>query len=62
MKVFVWDRVQKCTTSYHEEGGVVVFATSLERALEIARSQPGGEIKEDEIPVDIRDVIGGGNR
>lgn len=36
MKVFVWKRIKKATYHHHPEGGVVVFADSLARAIELA--------------------------
>jgi hypothetical protein len=59
MKVFVWKRVDKCSDNYHEQGGVVVFAESEKRAREIANNVKGCEIEPNEIPDDVRDVIGG---
>lgn len=59
MKVFVWDRVEKCTGSYHSQGGVVVFADSEERAREIANMEEGCAIDATEKPDDVRDVVGG---
>lgn len=37
MKIFVWERVSECTTSYHSEGGVVVVAEHLEEAKNMAK-------------------------
>ena len=36
MKVFVWKRLDHVSDKYHSEGGVVVFAKSLKRAIAIA--------------------------
>ena len=57
MKVFVWERVSKCSGNYHEEGGVVVFAETLERAIQLANAQRGCSIKADEFPDDIRTIV-----
>lgn len=35
MKTFIWQRVEKLTDNYHEEGGLLIIAESLERACEI---------------------------
>lgn len=59
MKVFVWQRVEKCSSNYHEEGGVVVFAENEERAREIANAQEGCFIQPKEKPDDVRDVTNG---
>lgn len=62
MKVFVWHRVNQCSESYHSEGGIVVFADSLERAIELAQSAPECVIAADEKPDEIREVVGGDER
>jgi superfamily II DNA or RNA helicase len=59
MKVFVWERIEKCTNHYHSEGGVIVFAKTEERAREIANKMDGCAIKDNEKPDDVRDVTGG---
>jgi predicted RNase H-like HicB family nuclease len=38
MKVFVWERVDWATTHFHDEGGVIVFAESLEDARALVRA------------------------
>lgn len=58
MKVFVWNRIEKCTDSYHSEGGVVVFAKSEVEARALAKKE-GCEIAENETPDDIRNVASG---
>jgi hypothetical protein len=58
MKVFVWKRIDEATDNYHTEGGVVVFAESLERAMELANAIAGCSIKESEKPDEIRNVDG----
>jgi hypothetical protein len=58
MKVFVWKEVEKCSSSYHSEGGVVVFAETEERARELANSHSGCAIREDEMPCDVRTTSG----
>lgn len=47
MNVYVWQCVAKCTDHYHEEGGVVVVAASVERARELAAAQ-GCKISDEE--------------
>jgi len=59
MKVFVWERIEKCSDSYHPEGGVVVFAETEERARLIAKEKTDCEISINEKPDDIREVLGG---
>lgn len=60
MKVFVWHQIDKCSSNYHEDGGVVVFAESEARAREIANARGGCAIRDDETPDEVRDVLGGG--
>jgi hypothetical protein len=59
MKVFVWERIEKATDSFHSEGGLVVFAATEERARELANAQGGCELKPTEAPDEVRDVVGG---
>lgn len=35
MKLFMWDRVGHASGNYHDEGGIVVIAETLERAREM---------------------------
>lgn len=59
MKVFIWKRVEKCTDSFHEGGGVVVFASTEAEARALANAQPGCGIKDTEAPTDVRDCADG---
>lgn len=59
MRVFVWERVEKCTDNWHTQGGVVVFAETEERARELANGIPGCHIESHEHPVEDRTVRGG---
>lgn len=43
MNVYIWHRIDKCTSEHHPEGGLVVVAKSLERAREIARNAGRGK-------------------
>lgn len=58
MKVFVWNRVDKCSDNWHSEGGVVAFAETEERARELA-NVGGCYIQLNEKPDDVRDVLCG---
>lgn len=62
MKVFVWERIEDCSGSYHSEGGVVVFAKDETRARELANEIPDCNISKDELPDYIRNVTGNGER
>lgn len=59
MKVFVWERIEQATHSYHSGGGVVVFADTEQRARELANAESGCLIDATEIPDEVRDVEGG---
>jgi len=59
MKVFVWGQISKATDSYHCGGGLVVFAETEQRARELANAENGCNLKPEEAPDDVRDVIGG---
>lgn len=36
MKVFIWQRINRATGNYHPEGGVVVIARDLDKAVRLA--------------------------
>lgn len=55
MNVYVWRRIKEATYNYHSEGGVVVFAESQTRAIELAKDA-GAHIQEDEKPNEVRSV------
>jgi len=59
MKVFIWEEVDQATDSFHPEGGVVVFAETLEKAIELANKENGCNIASNCEPDEIREVIGG---
>lgn len=35
MNIYIWDTVSDATTRYHDGGGIVVIAATLERAREL---------------------------
>jgi hypothetical protein len=39
MKVFIWEHIQKLTDNYHSDGGLVVVAANLQRAIELAEAE-----------------------
>lgn len=39
MKVFIWQRIQELTDNYHSDGGLVVVAANLQRAVELAEAE-----------------------
>ena len=59
MNVYIWQRVDHLTHNYHDEGGIVVIAHSLDRAKEIVQgirtkvlfdSNSHGECTPEELP------------
>jgi hypothetical protein len=54
MFMFIWKRVQKCTDHWHPEGGVVVFANTVEHARELANAEEGCKIDEFENPTVVK--------
>jgi len=62
MNVYIWGSVDKCSSNYHTEGGVVVFSETEHSARELANSQPGCSIRPDEMPDHIRAVCDGDER
>jgi hypothetical protein len=58
MKVFVWQYLNSpCKSDISMQGGVVIFAESLERAMQLAKKQKI-DIHERETPDDVREVYG----
>lgn len=63
MKIFIWHYISECSTNYHKEGGVVVIAKDEAMARELANSEPGCNIRNDEYPdlilecVDTQDKV-----
>lgn len=37
MKIFIFNRIKKCSCNYHEEGGLVIIAESIEHAKELIK-------------------------
>lgn len=58
MKCFIWRYVGKCSDSYHESGGVVVVAVDEQAARALANSVEGCDIKTEEAPDCVLDVLG----
>lgn len=54
MKVYVWEKIEHCSNNYHEDGGVVVFAETLDRAMELAEAE-GARFQQGEEP-DVQSV------
>ena len=57
MNVYVWERIERASNNYHPQGGVVVFANTLEEAIDMA-AQKGALIANDELPDEIRTTKG----
>jgi hypothetical protein len=59
MKVFVWEDISNLTDNYHSDGGLIVFAETAERAIELA-IEHGVSFHESELTAnDVRIVEGG---
>ena len=58
MNLYIWERVDKCTASYHSEGGVLVIAETEAQAREFANAKEGVSIRKDEMPDHVRQVAG----
>ena len=39
MKVFIWKNIKKLTDNYHSDGGLVIVAETLQRAIELAEAR-----------------------
>jgi hypothetical protein len=59
MKVFVWEDISNLTDNYHSDGGLIVFAETVERAIEMAIEQ-GVTFHESELTADDVRIVGGG--
>lgn len=59
MKVFVWENISELTDSYHSGGGLIVFAETLERAIELAIAD-GVTFDESELTADDVRIVEGG--
>jgi len=56
MKLFVWNYVERASDNYHDCGGIVVIADSLERAREIVAERTGKDDKPCEAMTKIPDL------
>lgn len=59
MNVFVWGRIGHCSDNYHSEEGVVVFAETIDRAIELA-TEKGCKFSDEELSPDYSRVVDGG--
>jgi len=57
VNVYIWERIEKCSSNHHGEGGVVVFANSENRAREIANAEPGCSIQATELPDHVMEIV-----
>lgn len=48
MNVYVFERIEKATDNWHEEGGLMVVAKSVERAKEMIEAEPTIEVTDEE--------------
>ncbi len=55
MKIFIWYSIVKCSSNYHEEGGLVVVAEDLMKACEAA-SAKGAYVQQAEEPDRVIDL------
>jgi biotin-(acetyl-CoA carboxylase) ligase len=56
MKVFIWKRLEQVSTNWHREGGLMVCASSLERAREIVKEKVDVEDYGDPVDCDAKDL------
>lgn len=59
MNVYIWERVGRCSDNWHPEGGVVVFAESLDEARALANKTEGCAISDAEQPDAVRQCADG---
>lgn len=56
MKCFIYEDLEKVSDNYHENGGLVVFAKSIDRAVIIANEVSGVVLDKSDTPNVIVDV------
>lgn len=49
MNLFIWERIERATSNWHPEGGIIVCAETLGQAVFLA-SKKGAMISENELP------------
>ena len=54
MNIYIWNNVKKCSNNYHPEGGVVVFADTIEEARFLANKTEGCAVTDAEKPDEVR--------
>lgn len=57
-KIYIWRRIERATDNYHREGGVVIVAESLEKALELSKSVNSLKIASHETPDMEMELLG----
>lgn len=62
MNVYIWNNVEQASGNSHSDGGVVVFADSLEEARTIANAEEGCSITDEEQPDETRPCADGEKR
>lgn len=58
MNLYIWHRVEKASGNYHDGGGVVVIAASLDRAREMVEATAKGCAASTEEPDLVRPCEG----
>jgi len=53
VKLFIWQMLNKVSNNYHEGGGLVVIAESLERAVELAEAPQPKRYLSDEMELGV---------
>ncbi len=48
MKIFIFNRIEKCSSNYHEEGGLVIIANDTEHAKELISSDDAIVVTDEE--------------
>lgn len=59
MHVFIWHYIGELTGSYHNEGGAVVVAETVERARELLEAREHTRLADDEQDPDVTYKLGG---
>jgi len=57
MKLYIWHRADRATANYHDEGGVIAIAESLERARELIKPNTGKDEQDCSALTQVPDLV-----
>jgi len=57
MKIYIWRNVEKLTTRWHDDGGFVAVAESLEAARAMSPEECGARVTEPDAEYELADGV-----